>query len=229
MGTCYDNKPCLACGKTLLNKRMWNDIPGQGGTCNKSCQYMILISNWIRKETPIKAAWRRAMQQLDSSISKEIRKIKNNPPESIELDWNPEPVINFLDPEQFHEHYQELAPTREEQEQWLEKLNIRLCQYCLIPSNFEYCNKCDLMYNPLIHIIYTIPEEEEPISSCTSESELSFDPNSNSDNDDNENTGSSSIQYDNNDNNNSNSDSNFDLKYEQYITIPDLTKEQELK
>ncbi|KAG9295744.1 hypothetical protein G9A89_008972 [Geosiphon pyriformis] len=44
-------------------------------------------------------------------------------PEPLELDWDTEPIINLLDLEQFHEHYQELAPTREEQEQQLEQLN----------------------------------------------------------------------------------------------------------
>ncbi|KAG9307367.1 hypothetical protein G9A89_017196 [Geosiphon pyriformis] len=100
-----------------------------------SCQYTILISNWVRKKTPIEAAWRRAVQRLEScphdddkiwqmALAKikrvtpeEIKTIKDNPPESLELDWDAEPIINLLDLEQFHKHYQELAPTREEQEQ----------------------------------------------------------------------------------------------------------------
>ncbi|KAG9289658.1 hypothetical protein G9A89_014393 [Geosiphon pyriformis] len=60
-----------------------------------------------------------AITKIEEALSEEIREIKNNSPELIELDWNPEPVINLLDLEQFHEHYQELAPTREEQEQCL--------------------------------------------------------------------------------------------------------------
>ncbi|KAG9302464.1 hypothetical protein G9A89_006428 [Geosiphon pyriformis] len=36
---------------------------------------------------------------------------------------DPEPVINLLDPEQFHEHYQKLAPMREKQKQCLEEIN----------------------------------------------------------------------------------------------------------
>ncbi|KAG9301804.1 hypothetical protein G9A89_003191 [Geosiphon pyriformis] len=61
-------------------------------------------------------------------------------------------------------------------------------------------------------MIYTIPKKEEPINSCTSESELIFNSNSNSNKDDNKNT-----------------DPNPDPKYEQYIALPDLSKEQELK
>ncbi|KAG9300356.1 hypothetical protein G9A89_009980 [Geosiphon pyriformis] len=114
-------------------------------TCDILCQYTILISDWVKKGTPIEAAWRRAVQRLNSyphdndeiwqialakikgATPEEIKMIKDNPPEPLELNWNTEPIINLLDPEQFHKHYQELAPTREEQEQRLEQLNTRLC------------------------------------------------------------------------------------------------------
>ncbi|KAG9296898.1 hypothetical protein G9A89_006853 [Geosiphon pyriformis] len=72
-------------------------------------------------------------------------------------------------------------------------------------------------------MIYTIPKEKEPISSCASESESPFNPNSNSDNNDNKNNGFSSVQ--NGYNNDSNLDSNSDLNYKQYIALPDLTKD----
>ncbi|KAG9305468.1 hypothetical protein G9A89_021186 [Geosiphon pyriformis] len=170
-----------------------------------------------------------ALTKIKGVSSEEIKMIKDNPPEFLELDWDAEPIINLLDPKQFHKHYQELASTREKQEQWLEQLNARLCQHCLIPYDFQYCDKCDLIYNPPPCMIYTIPEEEELISRCASELESIFHPDSNSDNDDDENTSSSFVQYDDNNDTNSNSDSNSDLNYEQYIVLPDLFKEQELK
>ncbi|KAG9301074.1 hypothetical protein G9A89_015810 [Geosiphon pyriformis] len=153
---------------------------------------------------------------------------QEEPSKPIELDWDAKPVINFLEPKEFHEHYQNLAPTREEQEQWLAQLNTRLCHHCLIPSDFEYCDDCDLIYNLPPHMIYMILEEEEPISICVLESEslINHDPDSN---DDDENTGSSSVQNGNNNKDDSNSDSNSDLNYEQYIALPDLSKEQKLK
>ncbi|KAG9306372.1 hypothetical protein G9A89_018255 [Geosiphon pyriformis] len=239
----WNNQPCLACGKTLLDKGIWNNIPGCGGICNISCQYTILISDWVRKETPIEAAWRRTVQRLDScpydddkiwrmAIAKieratpeEIKEIKNNPSEPIELDWDPEPIINLLDPEQFHEHYQELAPTRKKQEQCLEEINTKLCDYCLIPCDFQYCDECNFIYNPPSCMIYTIPEKKEPINSCASELELVYNPNSNPNNNDDENTSSSSVQCNNKNINNSDSDPN----YKQYIALPNLSKEQELK
>ncbi|KAG9306039.1 hypothetical protein G9A89_020234 [Geosiphon pyriformis] len=88
-----------------------------------------------------------------------------------------------------------------------------------------YCNECDLIYNLPPHIIYTIPEEDKPISNCASESESTFNPNSNSDNDDDKNNSSSSTLnsheiYD---------DSNFNSNPKTFIALPDLIKEQELK
>ncbi|KAG9288182.1 hypothetical protein G9A89_020488 [Geosiphon pyriformis] len=169
-----------------------------------------------------------ALAKIEGAMPKEIKTIKDNPSEPLKLDWDAEPIINLLDPEQFHKHYQELAPTREEQKQWLEQLNAQLYQYCLIPCHFQYCEEYDLIYNPPPRMIYTILEEEESISSCALESELPINRDSNSDND-NDNNSSSSIQNGNDKDNDSNSDTNSDLNYEQYIALPDLSKEQELK
>ncbi|KAG9289114.1 hypothetical protein G9A89_022423 [Geosiphon pyriformis] len=131
-----------------------------------------ILFNWVEKKTPIEATWRRAVQQLNScphdddelwqmaitkiegALLEEIRTIKNNSPEPIELDWDAKPVINFLEPK----------------------------------DDFEYDNDCDLIYNPPPHMIYTISKEEEPISSCASESESLINRNPDSDDND-ENTG----------------------------------------
>ncbi|KAG9294247.1 hypothetical protein G9A89_021606 [Geosiphon pyriformis] len=115
--------------------------------------------------------------------------------------------------------------TRKEQKQCLEQLNTRLCQHCLIFCDFQYCNECDLIYNPPIHMIYMILKEEESISSCVLELESIFNSDLNSNNDDDKNNSPSSAQYGNGKYSNSNSDSNP----ETYITLPDFTKEQKLK
>ncbi|KAG9295340.1 hypothetical protein G9A89_013369 [Geosiphon pyriformis] len=60
------------------------------------------------------------------------------------------------DSDTFQNQYQELALTREEQEQQLVNLNTKLCNYCLIFCHFQYCDKCDLMFNPLPKILYPI-------------------------------------------------------------------------
>ncbi|KAG9298610.1 hypothetical protein G9A89_000829 [Geosiphon pyriformis] len=173
-----------------------------------------------------------ANTKVEGVLPSEILEIKNNPsePTDIVLVFNLDAFLDLENsPEKFHKYYQNLTPTKKEQEQHLKQLNTQLCDHCLIPCDFQYCNKCDLIYNPLPRIIYTIPEEIEPISSCASKSESPFNPNLNSDNNDNKNTGSSSIQIGNNNDNDSNSNSNFNPKYEQYIALPDLSKKQELK
>ncbi|KAG9302379.1 hypothetical protein G9A89_011429 [Geosiphon pyriformis] len=230
----WNNEPCLACSEQLLDEGIWNDIPGRGGTCNTLCQYTILISDWVSRVIPITAAWHQTLDHLniEGATLSEILEIKNNPPEPVDIIHIPNPdafMDKETDPEDFHKYYQNLAPTREEQKQYLEQLNTRLCDHCLISCNFQYCNECDLIYNPLPCIIYTIPEEIKPISSYTSKSESLFNPNSNSDNDDDKNTSFSSVQIGNNNDDDSNLDSNFDPKYEQYIALPDLFKEQKLK
>ncbi|KAG9298845.1 hypothetical protein G9A89_015866 [Geosiphon pyriformis] len=74
-------------------------------------------------------------------------------------------------------------------------------------------------------MIYTIPEEDKLISSCTLESKSTFNLDSNFDNNDNDNNGSSFIQMGNSNDSDSNSNSNS----EQYIIFTDFTKKQELK
>ncbi|KAG9285017.1 hypothetical protein G9A89_009827 [Geosiphon pyriformis] len=117
----WDNKPCLTCSKQLLDKRIWNDISGQGGTYNTSCQYMILISNWVSCETSITAM---ANAKIERAMPSKILEIKNNPPEPVNIVLIPNSDA-FLDieasSEEFHKHYQNLAPTKKEQEQRLKK------------------------------------------------------------------------------------------------------------
>ncbi|KAG9293574.1 hypothetical protein G9A89_005577 [Geosiphon pyriformis] len=66
---------------------------------------------------------------------------KNNSPELIKLNWSPNSdiILDSMDPEQFYKHYQELALTKEEQEQyysvtgWSNKLtNSKGEQYCMV-------------------------------------------------------------------------------------------------
>ncbi|KAG9300172.1 hypothetical protein G9A89_010582 [Geosiphon pyriformis] len=57
---------------------------------------------------------------------------------------------------------EELAPTRKEQKQRLADLNTKLCNHCLISCHFQYCDKCDLMFNPPPKILFPITELPEP-------------------------------------------------------------------
>ncbi|KAG9286102.1 hypothetical protein G9A89_022779 [Geosiphon pyriformis] len=100
--------------KTILsNEGMWNDIPGHGGMCNETYKL-----------------WRMVYAKAEDVTTSELLEIKNNPLSLPE----PEYVQTFDvfgniedNLEEFHEHYQHLALTREEQEQHLKQLNTRLC------------------------------------------------------------------------------------------------------
>ncbi|KAG9294229.1 hypothetical protein G9A89_021588 [Geosiphon pyriformis] len=169
-----------------------------------------------------------AYAKAEGATTNKLLEIKNNSLLLLEPEYVQtfDIFVNIEDNlKEFHKHYQQLASTRKEQKQHLKEINIQLCDYCLIPYDFKYCNECNLIYNPPPCMIYTIPEEDKPISNCASESESIFNPNSNSDNNDNENTDSSSAQNSNKNNNDSDPNSNSKT----YITFPDLTKEQELK
>ncbi|KAG9288708.1 hypothetical protein G9A89_004327 [Geosiphon pyriformis] len=174
--------------------------------------------------------WRMAYVMSEGATTEKLREIKDNPlslpkPEYIQMF----DIFGNIkdDPEEFHEHYQRLASTRKEQEEHLAQLNTQLCDHCLILCDFQYCNECNLIYNPPQCIIYMIPKEKEPISSCTSELESLLNSDSNSDNNDN-NNGLSSVQNSNDNDNDSNSDPNSNTNYEQYIVLPNLFKEQKL-
>ncbi|KAG9294254.1 hypothetical protein G9A89_021613 [Geosiphon pyriformis] len=99
----------------------------------------------------------------------------------------------------FQNRYQELAPTCEEQEQRLADLNTKLCDYCLILCHFQYCDECDLMFNPPSRILFPItklPEFKEEV--LITEDMLFQDPTE-------------------------------DTETEQYLAYSDLSKELELK
>ncbi|KAG9303447.1 hypothetical protein G9A89_013774 [Geosiphon pyriformis] len=63
--------------------------------------------------------WQIALTKIKEILSEEIKMIKNNSSELIKLNGglNPDIILEPIGPEQFHEHYQELTSTREEQEQ----------------------------------------------------------------------------------------------------------------
>ncbi|KAG9290498.1 hypothetical protein G9A89_002473 [Geosiphon pyriformis] len=103
------------------------------------------------------------------------------------------------DSDTFQNQYQELAPTCKEQKQRLADLNTKLCDHCLIPYHFQYCDECDLMFNPLPKILFPITELPEPEEEVLITEDMLFqDPTENT-------------------------------KTEQYLVYPDLSKELKLK
>ncbi|KAG9290648.1 hypothetical protein G9A89_011611 [Geosiphon pyriformis] len=64
--------------------------------------------------------------------------------------------------EEEHATRLELAPIRKEQKQRLADLNTKLCNHCLIPCHFQYCDECDLMFNLPPRVLFPITELPEP-------------------------------------------------------------------
>ncbi|KAG9303791.1 hypothetical protein G9A89_018688 [Geosiphon pyriformis] len=60
----WDEEPCLACEEPLPKGYNWIDMSGRGGTCNTTCQYMILIYDWVRKGMLFEAVFNRALRKL---------------------------------------------------------------------------------------------------------------------------------------------------------------------
>ncbi|KAG9292794.1 hypothetical protein G9A89_006355 [Geosiphon pyriformis] len=138
--------------------------------------------------------------KAEGAMPKKIREIKDNP-------WMPEytgpnyPEDDFFtdNPDVFQNQYQELAPTHKEQEQRLADLNTKLCDHCLIFCHFQYCDECDLMFNPSPRILFPITELPEPKKEVLITEDMLFqDPTENT-------------------------------ETEQYLAYPDLSKELELK
>ncbi|KAG9300528.1 hypothetical protein G9A89_002406 [Geosiphon pyriformis] len=103
--------------------------------------------------------------KAEGTTTNEVLKIKNN------LLFLPEPkyIMTFDvfgniedDPKYFHEHYQNLALTRKEQKQKLADLNIKLYDHCLISYYFQYCDKCNIMFNLPPRKLYPITELPKP-------------------------------------------------------------------
>ncbi|KAG9306719.1 hypothetical protein G9A89_004266 [Geosiphon pyriformis] len=198
-----DNQLCLTYETILPDKEMWNDIPGHGETCDETCQYTILINDWQKVQQlanywKLKTALYLFLNPNTSKFSMSLATLRTT-------------QRNFMN--------------ITKQKQYLKELNTQLCDHCLISCDFQYCNKCNLIYNSSLHMIYMILEEDKPISNYTSELESVFNPNSNFDNNDDKNTSSSSAQYGNKSLNNSDSNSNPEI----YIVLLDLSKEQKLK
>ncbi|KAG9293374.1 hypothetical protein G9A89_007620 [Geosiphon pyriformis] len=145
--------------------------------------------------------WRMASAKSEGATLSKIREIKENPfvpkyegPDYITKDFFTDDLDAFQD------HYQELVLTQEEQEQRLADLNIKLCNHCLIPCHFQYCNEYDLMFNPLPRILHPIDKLLKP----EKEAELIIED--------------MPLQK-----------PNEATKTEQYFTYPDLSKELKLK
>ncbi|KAG9304374.1 hypothetical protein G9A89_019936 [Geosiphon pyriformis] len=138
----YDEEPCLACGEPLPRECDWNDLPGRERTCDTTCQYTILICDWVRGETPFEAAFNRALKRLQHYPHDEDELYNTAQAKSAKV-ADEVTSYNMFDPvDEFQDYYQQLCPTRQEQEQYLAQINTYLCKNCLIPCQSQCCEEC---------------------------------------------------------------------------------------
>ncbi|KAG9293908.1 hypothetical protein G9A89_019246 [Geosiphon pyriformis] len=110
----WNKKPCLACRKPLPRECDWNNIPGRGGMCDTTCQYMILICDWIRGGTPFEAVFNRALKRLQH-YPHDKNELYNTAQAKSAKVANKVASYNMFDPvDKFQDYYQQLCPTRQE-------------------------------------------------------------------------------------------------------------------
>ncbi|KAG9295056.1 hypothetical protein G9A89_017850 [Geosiphon pyriformis] len=138
----WDEEPCLACEEPLPRGCDWNDLPGRGGTCDTTCQYTILICDWVRGGTPFEAAFNRALKRLQHYPHNEDKLYNTTQAKSAEV-ADKVASYNMFDPvDEFQDYYQQLCPTQQEQKQYLVQINTYLCENCLIPCQSQCCEEC---------------------------------------------------------------------------------------
>ncbi|KAG9287440.1 hypothetical protein G9A89_023812 [Geosiphon pyriformis] len=121
----WDKEPCLACGEPLPRGCDWNDLPGRGEMCDTTCQYTILICDWIRRGTPFEAVFNRALKRLQHYPHNEDELYNTAQAKSAEV-ADEVTSYNMFDP----------------QEQYLAQINTYLCENCLIPCQNQCCEEC---------------------------------------------------------------------------------------
>ncbi|KAG9291353.1 hypothetical protein G9A89_003457 [Geosiphon pyriformis] len=60
----WDNIPCLTCGEILPEEYNWIDVAIRRGVCDQTCQYVLSISEKVRRETPFDATYNSALNKL---------------------------------------------------------------------------------------------------------------------------------------------------------------------
>ncbi|KAG9306844.1 hypothetical protein G9A89_005745 [Geosiphon pyriformis] len=168
----WDNTPCLICGEILPDEGLWNDVPSKGRTCDETCQYTILINNWVQKETLIKNAWKQALNRLNEW---QVPRPKASHPKKYEKSRTILECLNIMDlitPRMIFSQMTQMH-FRTNIRNWLANLNTKLCNHYLILCHFQYYNKCDLMFKLPPRILFPITKLSEPEEEYLAYSDLS--------------------------------------------------------
>ncbi|KAG9300804.1 hypothetical protein G9A89_003153 [Geosiphon pyriformis] len=113
-------------------------------TCDTTCQYTILIYNWVREGTPFEAAFNRVLKRLQyyPHNEDELYNTTQTKKESAEVADKVTSYNMFNPVDKFQNYYQQLCPTQQKQKQYLTQINTYLCENCLILCQNQCCEEC---------------------------------------------------------------------------------------
>ncbi|KAG9298994.1 hypothetical protein G9A89_020307 [Geosiphon pyriformis] len=105
----WNEELCLTCGKPLPRGCDWNNIADRGVIYNTTCQYTILICDWVRRGMPFKAVFNRALKRLQH-YSYDKDKLYNTAQAKSAKVANKVTSYNMFDPvDEFQDYYQQLC------------------------------------------------------------------------------------------------------------------------
>ncbi|KAG9286446.1 hypothetical protein G9A89_014612 [Geosiphon pyriformis] len=154
----WDRTPCLTCRKQLLNEYNWIDVTFRGGVCNQTCQYALSIAEKVKHGTLFNAAYNNALNKLhyylhDAEIIYKLAMVLiNRGTKEDVLQMKEAEYIKYTlelagfdyedEVEVYHQITSHTYPTKEAQAQWLEQMNIKLCEKCIMLCDEQWCPEC---------------------------------------------------------------------------------------
>ncbi|KAG9295913.1 hypothetical protein G9A89_006652 [Geosiphon pyriformis] len=130
----------------------------RGGVCDQTCQYALSISEKVKRGTPFDAAYNSALNKLyhyshDAKmifnlamtlINRATQENVHQMKESEYIAYTFEIArYNYEDEvEVYHQIASYTYSTKEAQAQWLEQMNVKLCEEYIMPCNEQWCPEC---------------------------------------------------------------------------------------
>ncbi|KAG9303809.1 hypothetical protein G9A89_018706 [Geosiphon pyriformis] len=154
----WDNTPCLTCGDMLPEECNWINVAMNGGVCDQTCQYALSISEKVKRETPFDAVYNSALNKLyhyshdaemifdlamalvNETTNEDVCQIKEA--EYIEYTLELAGYDYEDEVEVYHQITSHTYLIKEAQAQWLEQMNIKLCEECIMPCDKQWCPEC---------------------------------------------------------------------------------------
>ncbi|KAG9291199.1 hypothetical protein G9A89_004602 [Geosiphon pyriformis] len=137
----------------------------RGGVCNQTCQYVLSISEKVKKGTPFDAAYNSTLNKfyhyfhdaemifnlvmalINGATKEDVCQMKETEytkytMELAEFDYKDEIEV-------YHQIASHTYPIQEAQIQQLEQINIRLCEEYIMPCDKQWCSECYALSIPL--------------------------------------------------------------------------------